>query len=361
MSTDAIRDTRARRTPAQPAGSASLPVARGTFRRRALSLYWRVLVINALILATAALLLALTPFTIGYPIRSTHAVVLAGGVLASVIANGLLLRFGLAPLERLKAAMREADVLRPGQRLPAASGVAELTEVIATFNDMLRRLEEERRVSATRASLAEEEERRRLSRDLHDEIGQRLTAVLLYLTRMSAVADDATRAGLVEAQTEIRSALEEVRRVLLQVRPQALEVLGLVGALQELPRGFSVRTSLVVECRFGEPFPRLIPSHEVTVYRVAQEALTNVARHAEAARASITLTHTSRSLALSVADDGRGLGRAQEAGGIRGMRERAIQIGGALDLEPGPLGGTQVHLVAPLVLAGADEPGAEPR
>jgi two-component system sensor histidine kinase UhpB len=179
--------------------------------------------------------------------------------------------------------------------------------------------------------------------------------VLLYLRRMTAAADDSTRPGLVEAQTEIRTALEEVRRVLLQLRPQALEVLGLDGALHELARGFSTQTAVAIECRFAEPFPRLVPAQEVAVYRVAQEALTNVARHAAAGRAAITLTHTSHSLTLCVADDGRGLGQAREGGGIRGMRERAIQLDGVLDLDPGSLGGTEVRLVAPLVLAGADD------
>jgi two-component system sensor histidine kinase UhpB len=311
-----------------------------------------VLVINAAILGAAALLLALTPFTIDYPIRATHAVVLAGGVLVSVLANGLLLRFGLAPLERLKAAMREADVLRPGQRLRPASGVAELDEVVSTFNDMLRRLEDERRGSATRASFFEEEQRRRLSRDLHDEIGQRLTAVLLYLKRMAATSDDATRAGLVEAQVEVRNALDEVRRVLLELRPQALEVLGLVSALRELATGFSTQTGMPIECRFLEPFPRLVPTEEVAVYRVAQEALTNVARHAAAAAAFISLEHTNERLTLCVADDGCGLGSAAEAGGIRGMRERAIQIGAVFSIDQRSPSGTQVVLVAPLVLAG---------
>jgi two-component system sensor histidine kinase UhpB len=364
LTTDAPRRTHTPQAPeATPARPRPALVAdpgaagarrQGVIRRRALSLYWRVLVINAAILAAAALLLALTPFTIDYPIRSTHAVVLAGGVLLSVLANGLLLRFGLAPLERLKTAMREADVLRPGHRLRAASGVAELNEVVLAFNDMLSRLEGERRASATRASLSEEEERRRISRDLHDEIGQRLTAVLLYLKRMTATADDATRPGLVEAQTEIRTALEEVRRVLLRLRPQALEVLGLASALRELATGFSAQTAVPIECQFGERFPRLTPAEEVTVYRVAQEALTNVARHSDATRASITLSHTNQSLTLCVADDGSGLGSAAESGGIRGMRERAIQIGGALALDQGPLGGTRVRLVAPLLLAGAD-------
>lgn len=327
----------------------------GVIRRRALSLYWRVLVINAGILAAAALALALTPFTIGYPIRSTHAVVLAGGVLVSVIANGLLLRFGLAPLERLKTAMREVDVLRPGHRLRAAPAVAELNDVVRTFNDMLGRLEAERRASATRTSTAEDEERRRMSRELHDEIGQRLTAVLLYLRRMTATADDATRPGLVEAQTEIRIALEEVRRVLLQLRPQALELFGLVGALRELATAFSNQTTAPIEYTFGDPFPRLAPAEEVAVYRVAQEALTNVSRHAEATRVSMTLGHTGQSLTLSVADDGSGPGIVGESGGIRGMRERAIQIGGVLTVRQSALGGTEVRLVAPLALAGAED------
>jgi two-component system, NarL family, sensor histidine kinase UhpB len=335
------------------AGAAAAGPPAGSIRRRAQSLFWRVLVINAAILIGAALLLALTPFTIGYPIHATHALALAVGVAASVLVNGMLLRFGLAPLERLKRAMREVDVLQPGYRLPPGAGLVELNEVVRTFNEMLGRLEAERRASATRASFAEEEERRRLARDLHDEIGQRLTAVLLYLKRMTATAGDGLRPELVDAQREIRGALDEVRRVLLELRPEALEMLGLVSALAELCTRFSAQTALRIESDLPEQFPRLIPAEEIAVYRVAQEALTNVARHAKASRAEISLTYSNRALTLRVSDDGSGLGVSAEAGGIRGMRERAIQIGGVLTVGASALGGTEVKLVAPLVLVGA--------
>lgn len=318
-------------------------------RRRVVSLYWRVLVINAAILIVAAVLLAFTPFTLNLPIRTRQVLVITEGVLASVLVNGLLLRFGLAPLERLKTAMHKADVLQPGQRLPTTSGVAELTDLAGAFNEMLQRLEEERRASATRASVEREEERRKLARELHDEIGQRLTAVLLYLRRLSTDEAGVSRPELVEAQMAVRQALDEVRRTLRQLRPEALDELGLASALSELTSGFALQTGLVIESRLPPQFPRLAPDEELAIYRVAQEALTNIARHAGATRARITLRRHDRQVIFEVADDGTGFDPSREAGGIRGMRERAIQLGGVLTVGEGDLGGTEVHLLAPLI------------
>jgi two-component system, NarL family, sensor histidine kinase UhpB len=341
--------------PSPPTRTGRARSSRGTQSAllRPRSLFWRVLVINATILIVAALLLALTPFTIRYPMRPDHALALAGGVLVSVLANALLLRYGLAPLENLKTAMHEADPLQPGQRLPETEGAAELNAAVGAFNDMLTRLESERRRSAIRATSIEEEQRRRLSRELHDEIGQRLTAVLLYLKRVAAT-DEALRPQLVDAQIEIRTALNEVRRVLRELLPQVLEELGLVSALAELANGFSAQTAVPIDCDFPETFPRLVPAQELAVYRIAQEALTNVARHADGTRASISLSDAGGALTLVVADDGVGPPRGSEAGGIRGMRERAIQIRGVLTLGESTLGGTELRLVAPLVLAEED-------
>jgi two-component system, NarL family, sensor histidine kinase UhpB len=340
-----------RRADAGPATARGARVpggAAGRWRRRALSIYWRMLVINAVILVLAATLLALTPITVSFPLRTKQAIVLAGGLLLSVAANGALLRLGLAPLERLKAAMQRADVLRPGERLPTDSGVGELNELAGTFNDMLSRLEEERRLSASRAWMAEEAERRRISRDLHDEVGQRLTAVLLFLRRSAAEAGEPTRSELVEAQSAIRDALDEVRRVLRRLRPEVLDELGLVSALSELATGFSASTGLRIDRRLAHDPPRMASETELAVYRIAQEALTNVARHADAAAATLTLDVEGSTVTLRVVDDGRGIGGDVEAGGIRGMRERAIQIGGTVTLTAGAGGGTEVRLVAPV-------------
>jgi two-component system, NarL family, sensor histidine kinase UhpB len=312
------------------------------------SLYLRVLLINAAILVAATLVLAFTPVTVSSPLRSGQADVLVIGVVVSVIANGVLLRVALAPLDRLKAAMRNADVLQPGRRLPAEPGISELNELAVTFNDMLGRLEDERRSSAVRASEAEEALRRGLARDLHDDIGQRLTAVLLYLKRSAATTTEPSRSGILEAQTAIRDALDEVRRVLRQIRPEVLEELGLPMALAELADGFAAQTGLEVDQALNDDLPRLVPSCELALYRIAQEALTNVARHADARRARIELARDENDVVLSVMDDGRGMAGSTEGGGIRGMRERAIPLCGTLTIMPRPGGGSTVRLRVPL-------------
>jgi two-component system sensor histidine kinase UhpB len=317
-------------------------------RRTSRSLYVRVLLINAAILVAATLVLAFTPITVSSPLRTGQAGVLIIGVVVSVIANGVLLRVGLAPLDRLEAAMGSADVLRPGRRLPTDSGIAELNELAVAFNDMLARLEDERRSSALRASEAEEALRGRLARDLHDDIGQRLTAVLLYLKRSAATTTEPSRSGILEAQAAIRDALDEVRRVLRQIRPEVLEQLGLGAALGELAAGFAAQTGIVVDQSLDNDLPRLAPGCELAIYRIAQEALTNVARHADARRASIALGREQGDVVLGVMDDGRGMAGGAEGGGIRGMRERAIQLGGSLTVISRPEGGATVRLSVPL-------------
>jgi two-component system sensor histidine kinase UhpB len=318
--------------------------------RTSRSLYLRVLLINAAILVAATAVLAFTPITVSSPLRSGQADVLMAGVIVSVIANGVLLRVGLAPIDRLKTAMRTADVLRPGRRLPTDSGISELNEVAVAFNEMLERLEQERRLSALRAWQAEEALRRRLAQDLHDDIGQRLTAVLLYLKRSAATTSEPARSGVLEAQAAIRDALDEVRRVLREIRPEVLDQLGLPTALAELADGFTTLTGLTVEQTLDEDMPRLDPSCELAFYRVAQEALTNVARHADAHRAWMELGRERGYVVLSITDDGRGIADHTEGGGIRGMRERAIQLGGSLAITRRPTGGSNVRLCVPLMM-----------
>src|SRR5688500_2831203 len=145
------------------------------------SLTWRVLLLNSGVMVVASLTLAVGPATVSTPVRTEELVVLVGGVLATIAANVVLVRHAFAPLERLTALMRRVDPLVPGTRLGVDGGPREVQDLAEAFNDMLERLEIERRDSAARAVRAQEAERRRLARELHDELGQSMTGVLLRI------------------------------------------------------------------------------------------------------------------------------------------------------------------------------------
>jgi two-component system sensor histidine kinase UhpB len=303
-----------------------------------LPLLWRVFAINATLLAVATLLLALTPVTIHEPIAIVEAIVLAVALAVMLAANFVLLRHTLRPVHRLVERMRKIDLLQPGQRIPEQGGV-EVAELTHSFNEMLERLETERRESGQRALRAQEAERRRIASGLHDEVGQVLTGVLLRLE------DD-------ETKDTVRQALEEVRRIARELRPEMLEQLGLVSALTELSRKFADSSGIRVERRFATDLPPLSDDSELAVYRVAQESLTNIARHADASRVEIALQPGPDSVVLRVIDDGRGIPTPDPFalnghGGLRGMRERALLVGGALAVKPGSEGGVEVRLEVP--------------
>jgi two-component system sensor histidine kinase UhpB len=273
--------------------------------------------------------------------------VLVVGLVSMLLANLLLLRPSFVPLERLARRMRDVDLLRPGQRLPV-SGPAEVGELVGTFNEMLERLETERRESGRRALAAQEEERRRIAQELHDEIGQTMSAVLLQIKRISGGLPPEPQAELLEVQEAVRSAVDEVRRLARELRPAALDELGLRSALTALTIGFSRRTGLHVERSFDADLPVLTPEAELAVYRVAQESLANVARHADASSVRLSLGRGGRGVELRVSDDGRGFDAGPREGtGLRGMHERALMVGGVLAVGPAPDSGVEVRLEVP--------------
>jgi len=134
------------------------------------TLFWRVVVLNAALIAAAEVALAASPATVSSPLLPTEALVLCAGVALIVVADWLLLRRAFVPLEDLKSLMARVDPLKPGERVRAAGGDREFGELARSFNQMMERLETERRDSARRATAVEEGERQRLSRELHDEI-----------------------------------------------------------------------------------------------------------------------------------------------------------------------------------------------
>jgi len=305
-----------------------------------LPLLWRVFAINAALLVVATLVLVLARSRVHASLAFLEGLDVAVFLVAMLAANLLLLRQTLRPIEQLAARMRTVDLLRPGQRL-AERGGPEVAELVAVFNQMLDRLEEERRESGRRALRAQEGERARIAGGLHDEVGQVLTGVLLQLEG---------EARSEETKAAVRQALEEVRRIARELRPEMLDELGLVSALTELSRKFAA-SSLRIERRFADDLPPLSDEAELTVYRVAQESLTNVARHAQASRVEVALERGAGSVVLRVVDDGRGMDEAAAAanghGGLRGMRERAVLVGGALAVKRGREGGVEVRLEVP--------------
>ena len=314
---------------------------------RTLSLFWRVFAVNAGLLAVIAILLLVSPVEISAPIAPAQALIVVAGLVITVVTNAVLLRRAVTPLELLARRMDAVDLLRPGQRLPVGRD-DEVGRVVHAFTRMLDRLESERVQAGRRVLAAQEAERIGIARDLHDEVGQLLTGVLLQLDSIAGTAPD-QREEINEAKQAVRRALDEVRRISSELRPEMLEHLGLVSALIELTTTFGRISGVRVERQFDTSLPKLPPDTELAVYRIAQESLTNVARHSQAGRVTIALEPGPDSVVLRVADDGRGFDTSTPAehGGLRSMRERALLVDGVLAIGPASGGGVEVRLEVP--------------
>ena len=290
-------------------GEGPVPSARGGH-----SLLWRLFLANGAVLALVVLLLALTPIEITAPVVTLkQLLILLAGLAVMLAVTLVLLRRILAPLRRLTELMRTVDPDRPGRRLDDVGlGEAEVAELAGAFNEMLDRLEAERAAA-------------------------------------DGVADQSAELG--EIADDIRSSLDEVRRIARELRPEALDDLGLVNALITLCSRAGAQGGVRVERELEPGLPRLDPDVELVVYRVAQEALTNVVRHAQAKRATVSFRAEDGDLVLRVGDDGRGLPPELPKGsaGIGGMRERARLVGGRLAIRSAPERGTEVRLEVPRV------------
>ncbi len=199
---------------------------------------------------------------------------------------------------------------------------------------------------------AQELERRRLARELHDETGQALTSILLGLrTVEEAQTTEAVRAAVEELRELVRATLHDVRRLAVELRPKALDDFGLVAALERLTSSFAEQTGIHVDFQAVVPEERLPAEIETTLYRIVQEALTNVIKHARADRVSVLVTRKDASVTAVIEDDGAGFetSRIREGGlGLLGMRERAALVGGRVDVESRPGAGSTLVAEVPL-------------
>lgn len=313
------------------------------------SLLWLLFWANTAVVVVALAGLASTPLTVNWPTNVREAVILLGAVAAMLAANLFAMRRVLSPLGRLWAVMRTVDPLRPGQRIAVAARSIEVADLERAFNDMLDRLEEERRDSARRQQAAQDAERRWLALELHDQIGQDLTALMLTIDVAARTADDDRRAAVLDtAAVTARECLERVRTIVTHLRPAGLDELGLTSALLNLCERLTRSSGVRVVPRFSASLPSLDADTRLGVYRIAQESLTNALRHGSATRVDVALDADENGVRLVVTDDGSGIQSTDPSGtGIRGMRERALLLGARLEIGPAQSGGTRVCLDVP--------------
>jgi two-component system sensor histidine kinase UhpB len=330
--------------PATADGSRTRPARR-------LSLLWWVLLPNGLVLALAFLLLAASPIIISASTETDQLTLLFAGLAVMVALNVVLLRRVLAPLFTLTEVMSSVDADNPGRRLVGAEPRSSEGRALAdAFNSMLDRLEHARHDAARRALAAQEAERLRVAQELHDEIGQTLTAVMIEAER-AAVADHSDAAETLRRVAEaVHESLGELRRIARELRPEALDDLGLINALIALCSRVDLQGNLRVRRKLQAGLPPLSGETELVIYRVAQESITNALRHAEATTATVTLTADAQTVTLGVNDDGKGMPHRlpSTTAGIAGMRERALLVGGHLAIESRPNHGTEVRLMLPV-------------
>ena len=323
-------------------------------------LFYKILLANAMIVVLGAVVgTAITRAYLrsGHPGFSTPAFVALlalAGVAVTVLVNALILRLALSPLDLLEQTAARVQAGDVDARVPS-SPVAdrELERLSLTFNGMLDSLESYRqrlRDVAARALAAEEEERKRIARELHDDTAQSLAALMLRLRVARGQEDRAARDRMLdELRAEIGEALERIRRFARGLRPPALDELGLVPALESHARTISEAAGIPVRVEAGTVDGLLCPQAELALYRIAQEAVSNAVRHAGARSVHVGIEPTERAVVLTVRDDGLGFDvettRTGERPGLGlfGMEERAAYLGGQVEIESRPGAGTVVR------------------
>jgi two-component system, NarL family, sensor histidine kinase UhpB len=332
-----------------PMGIVSRARASQAGRQRRMPLFRRVAATNAAVLVIACVVVGavLAPKGLGR-FAVDEAIVVVAAVIVLAAVDFLLLRRAFIPLERLAEFAGTVEQLDRGQRLDLEPGTAEVAMLTDAVNQMLERLEHEQQSNARRAIAAREAERRRIAQELHDEVGQTLTAVLLELGQTAKHAPSEVQRELRQTQEHARASLEDIRRIAVELRPEALDDLGLASALVALCDRLAQTSTLQITRKIERDLPALTEEEELVAYRIAQEALTNVVRHANSRTARVVLARSAHGVSLQVSDDGHGFAAASAGSGLQGMRERAGLIGAALSIGQEVRGGVTVRLEIPV-------------
>ena len=314
------------------------------------TLLTQVLAVNTALVALVAFVAALvTRDRLSGPVSTEGLLMIVLAISSAVLLNSLLLRRRLEPIERLAETMSRVDLASPGMRASVPKKAArEVQRLGADFNRMLSRLEDERRDSGRAVLRAQEEERSRIAQDLHDEVNQALTAILLRLSATISDAPLGLQAELRETQQLATQAMEELLTLARQLRPTALDDHGLVPALASQVANFGDRTGIASNFQRYGSLPKLTDEEQLVIYRITQESLSNIAQHADARHVDVELSAVGRTV-LRIRDDGRGFKGVPRANGrahlgVSGMRERALLVGGHLQIFSEPGEGTTIEL-----------------
>ena len=274
---------------------------------------------------------------------------LAMTVILVLLLNILMLQRRFSPLDELIRDTEAIDPSDPSSFEAPEEPVEEVERLAHAFASLLERIEAERRRAGRLQLRAQEEERKRVARDLHDEVNQALTAILLRLEALTHIAPPRLRDELAETKSLANQAMGELLQLARQLRPTALDDHGFVPAIEDQLRRFKAQYGIDTNLSTRGELDDLGTDQQLVLYRVTQEALNNVVRHARAQSVSVDIARVDGSVALEVADDGAGfvLGDEDRGLGLEGMAERARLVDGDFDIKSTPGRGTTLRLRVP--------------
>ena len=320
-------------------------------RRRHDSLIGQVVAANV-VLVTLTLLAAALVGGLDHSGRGSRwqILVLALVIVLTFCVNLWMLKRRFAPLEHLIERIEQIDPSERSTFELAGDPVEEIDRLGQSFRRMLQRVDDERRRSGKLVLRAQEEERRRVARDLHDEVNQALTSILLRLEALSVDMPPERVPEVTELKRLASQTMDELLNLARQLRPTALDDHGLLPAIHAQVRGFEERNGVHAQLESRGDLTLLDEEKQTVIYRVAQEALANAGRHAQARNVVVALEVEGEAAQLRVRDDGVGFDPVASRNGglgLEGMAERARLVGGELDLRSSPGSGTEFTLTVP--------------
>ncbi|HET8840601.1 MAG TPA: sensor histidine kinase [Ktedonobacteraceae bacterium] len=326
----------------------------------ALPVFYKVLIANSLIIfagATGGTWLAVNLNSRPYATPMSLAIFVAFGWLISIALNFVVLQFAFHPLMHLGKVMNRVQAGERTLRAPLTGTDPQADQLASTFNTMLEAIDEASRQRASQIINAQEEERKRIARELHDETSQVLTSLLISLAILEeSIQTDEARQRIADTRALAHRTLRAIRSLSIDLRPSALDDLGLLPALRWYIKEYQQKCPIEVDFHASGLKERLSSEMETALYRIVQECLTNTARHSNARKVTVTLKEEAGAVCGTIIDDGEGFDYeallktpGQERGlGLAGMQERAVLLNGELHISSTPGQGTRVEVCIPL-------------